>query len=316
MQSGPRKIIHIPVLLKEVRYWLRPHPGGRYLDATIGLGGHAEDILRESSPDGVLYGLDWDIEALRRARFRLKEFGSRATLIHGDFKDLAEIKEEQEILELDGLLFDLGLSALQLEVGERGFAFSRDGPLDMRMDQRMRIMAADLVNRLSEKELSNLLWRFGEERHARRIARRIVEFRKQEKISSTRQLGEIVQGAIPPKSRSLRIHPATRTFQALRIAVNRELEDLEKAIRIGVDLLRPGGRVAVISYHSLEDRIVKKALARLCQSCECLPDTSAPLCPKEPKVLLLVKSPITPGVEEVRSNPHSRSAKLRVAERI
>jgi len=286
------------------------------LDATVGLGGHAEEILRQSSPDGILYGLDWDIEALRRARSRLQGFGRRAILIRGDFKDLAEIKAEQEISELDGLLFDLGLSALQLEVAERGFAFSRNGPLDMRMDQRMRLKAADLVNHLPEKELADLIWRFGEERYARRIARRIVEFRRKEKISSTGELAEIIQRAILPRSRDFRIHPATRTFQALRIAVNRELEGLEKAIQIGVDLLRPGGRVAVISYHSLEDRIVKQALFSLSRGCDCLPDGAACHRPKERRVSLLSRKPITPKATEVRSNPRSRSAKLRVAERI
>lgn len=316
MKSGSLEIHHLPVLLKEVIHWLRPQARGRYLDATVGLGGHAEEILRQSSPDGILYGLDWDLEALERARSRLQAFGSRLILIHGSFKDLEAVKEEHGIWELDGLLFDLGLSALHVEVAERGFAFSQNGPLDMRMDQRMSLKAAELVNDLPERELADLLWQFGEERYARRIARRIVELRKQERIAGTRQLAEIVQRAIPPRSRGLRIHPATRTFQALRIAVNRELEGLDRAIQSGVGLLRPGGRVAVITYHSLEDRIVKRTLLSLSRGPHCLPDTPTFIRAEEPTVSLLTKKPITPEATELNSNPRSRSAKLRVAERI
>ena len=317
MSSGRLEIIHhTPVLLEEVLYWLRPHSGGSYLDATVGLGGHAEEILKQSSPEGLLYGLDWDGDALDRAQSGLQAFGKRAILIRGDFKDLEEIKEKHRIPELDGILFDLGLSALQLEVGARGFSFSREGPLDMRMDQHLNLKAADLVKRLSERELADLLWQFGEERWAKRIARKIVESREREEIASTRQLAEICVRAIPAKYRTYRIHPATRTFQALRIAVNRELEGLEEAIQAGVDLLRPKGRVAVISYHSLEDRIVKRTLLSLSKRGEPPSAVSARVSPKQPKVLLLTKKPVTPGAQEVEANPRSRSAKLRVAEGI
>jgi 16S rRNA (cytosine1402-N4)-methyltransferase len=317
MSPGQLETIHHdPVLLKEVLNWLGPRSGGRYLDATVGLGGHAEEILKGSSPDGLLYGVDWDRDALGRARSRLHAFGKRAILIHGDFKGLEEIKEKHRIPDLDGILFDLGLSALQLEVGERGFSFSREGPLDMRMDQHSNLKAADLVNCLSEKELADLLWRFGEERWAKRIAKRIVETRKRETIASTRQLAEICVRAIPPKYRTHRIHPATRTFQALRIAVNRELEGLEEAIQAGVDLLRPKGRVAIISYHSLEDRIVKRTLTSLSKGGEPPSDALVQASPREPKVLLLTKKPVVPTGQEVEANPRSRSAKLRVAERI
>jgi 16S rRNA (cytosine1402-N4)-methyltransferase len=264
---------------------------------------------------GILYGLDWDLQALKRARSRLEAFGSRLILIHANFKDLEELKEEHGIRELDGLLFDLGLSALHVEVAERGFAFSRNGPLDMRMDQRMGLQAAELVNDLPERELADLLWQFGEERYARRIAHRIVELRRQERITGTRQLAEIVQRAIPPRSRSFRLHPATRTFQALRIAVNRELEGLDRGIQAGVGLLRPGGRIAVIAYHSLEDRIVKRTFLSLSRGPRRLPDTPAFVRPEEPTVSLLTKKPITPSATELNSNPRSRSAKLRVAER-
>ena len=316
MNSGRPEIVHhVPVLLEEVLYWLRPHSGGRYLDATLGLGGHAEEILKGSSPAGLLYGLDWDQDALERAQSRLQIFGKRAILIHGDFKDLEEIRRRHRIPKLDGILFDLGLSALQLGVDERGFSFSREGPLDMRMDHRMRLRAADLVNRLSERDLAELIWKFGEERWSRRIARRIVEFRGKEEITSTRQLAEICERAIAPRYRTFRIHPATRTFQALRIAVNQELEGLEKAIRDGVDLLRAGGKAAIISYHSLEDRIVKQTLVSLSRGAELSSDASARFSPEKPKVLLLTKKPITPGAQEVEANPRSRSAKLRVAER-
>ena len=317
MSSGRVEIIrHTPVLLEEVLYWLRPHSGGRYLDATVGLGGHAEGILRGSSPDGLLYGFDWDQDALERARFCLQAFEGRAILIRGDFKDLKEIKEKHRILELDGILFDLGVSALQLEAGERGFSFSREGPLDMRMDQHLDLKAADLVNRLSEKELADLFWKWGEERWAKRIARKIVESREREEIASTRQLAEICLRAIPPRYRTYRIHPATRTFQALRIAVNRELEGLEEAIRAGVDLLRPEGRIAIIGYHSLEDRIAKRTLRSLSKRGGTSPDGSPQISPQEPQVLLLTKKPVTPRPQEVEANPRSRSAKLRVAERV
>lgn len=311
MEAFPSRIIHVPVLLEEVIRWLEPHPGGRYLDATVGLGGHAEEILKQSSPDGILYGLDWDSQALAVARLRLKPFSDRTILLHGSFKDLDRIAEEYGLSELDGLLFDLGLSALQLEDRERGFAFSRDGPLDMRMDRRLKLTASDLVNELSEKELACLLLEFGEERHARRIARRIVQARKKEKIVSTNQLAEIVRLSLPPRARHTRIHPATRTFQALRIAVNRELEGLDRSIQIGFGLLRSGGRMAIISYHSLEDRIVKRTLRSLSQSGG-LVDI---LAPPGGKALVLTKKPVTPAAEEVVRNPRSRSAKLRVAEK-
>jgi 16S rRNA (cytosine1402-N4)-methyltransferase len=319
MRSGRPEIFHhVPVLLEEILYWLRPHSRGRYLDATVGLGGHAEAILRQSGPEGMLYGLDWDQEALDLARSRLRSFGERAVLIRGNFKDLEELRNRYQIPQLDGILYDLGLSALQVEASERGFSFSRNGPLDMRMDQRLSLKAADLVNHLSEKDLADLFWKFGEERWARRIARRMADVRKKEEIVSTAQLAEICVRAIPPKYRTFRIHPATRTFQALRIAVNRELEGLEGAVRTGVDLLRPGGRVAVISYHSLEDRIVKQVLIGLSKGVERSQDVSA--CtfasPGEPKVLVLTKKPVTPQDEEIEANPRSRSAKLRVAERV
>lgn len=316
MRSDPSEIMHVPVLLQEVIEGLRPQSGGRYLDATIGLGGHAEQILIQSSPDGFLYGLDWDAEALEKARSRLNRFGNRVVLIHIDFKELDSIGEKEGLSGLDGLLFDLGLSSLQLESAERGFAFSRNGPLDMRMDQSSPLMAADLVNRLPERELADTIWRFGEERWARRIARRIAYVREKEEIASTRQLAEIITRAIPHSYPGLRIHPATRTFQALRIAVNRELEHLEQAIRNGIDLLRSGGRIAVISYHSLEDRIMKQTLLRLSHGCDCPPGSTVCLCKKEPRVLLITKKPITPGEAELKANPRSRSAKLRIAEKV
>ena len=310
------KIRHVPVLLEEVLCWLRPVPGGRYLDGTVGLGGHAEGILKESSPNGVLFGLDWDEEALHHARVRLEPFGERTFLIQGDFKDLAEIGKERGISELDGVLFDLGVSSLQLEVEERGFAFSRDGPLDMRMDRRLSLNAADLVSHLAEDDLADLIWRFGEEREAKRIARRIVQFRQKKEITRTQQLAEIVRQAVRSRSGRFRIHPATRTFQALRIAVNRELEGLEQAIRAAVDLLQSRGRIAVISYHSLEDRIVKQTLVSLSRHSGFSSPGEIRDAPEEPRVMRLSKKPITPKPAEVKGNPRCRSAKLRVAEKI
>lgn len=289
---------HAPVLRAEVLALLQPRPGGRYLDATVGLGGHAEAILQASEPTGTLLGIDRDGEALALAAERLAPFGPRVTLRQGRHEAVAELVGAEE--GFDGILFDLGASSLQLDSAARGFSFSREGPLDMRMDQSGGDTAADLVNRLSERELADLIFRWGEERWSRRIARAIEEARRQAPIRTTTALADIVARAIPRGAWPRYIHPATRTFQALRIAVNDELTGLGPALEEAVTLLRPGGRVAVISFHSLEDRIVKQTWRQLAAS---------------GWGRIRTKRPVTPGDAEIAVNPRARSAKLRALER-
>lgn len=290
---------HIPVLRAEVLALLRPGPGGRYLDATVGLGGHAEAILEASGPSGILLGVDRDAEALASARQRLASFGPRATLLHGRYEELAELTGDRG--PFDGVLFDLGASALQLETAERGFSFGHEGPLDMRMDRGTGHTAADLVARLSERELADLIFRWGEERWSRRIARAIVDAHRRAPIRTTTALADVVARAVPRPAWPRHIHPATRTFQAFRIAVNEELAGLGRALEDAVGLLRAGGRIAVLSFHSLEDRIVK-------QTWRALQATG--------RVGVLTRRPITPGDAEIAANPRARSARLRALERL
>ena len=289
---------HVPVLREEVLALLQPGPGGRYLDATVGLGGHAEAILQASAPGGTLLGIDRDGEALELARQRLAPFGPRVTLVRGRYEELADLPGIGQ--GFDGILFDLGSSWLQLDSAERGFSFGREGPLDMRMDRSTGQTAADLVNRLSERDLADLIFRWGEERWSRRIARAIVEARRRAPIRTTTELASLAAGVIPRRAWPRHIHPATRTFQALRIAVNDELAGLGPALEKAVALLRPGARAAAISFHSLEDRIVKQTWRGL--------EVSG-------RARVLTKRPITPGETEVAGNPRARSAKLRAVER-
>lgn len=289
---------HTPVLLTQVLAFLRPIPDGLYLDCTVGTGGHAEAILEASGPTGRLVGLDRDPEVLPLAWERLARFGPRVRLLHADYRALGAVAAAERLEAWDGVLFDLGLSSVQLDDPARGFAFSRLGPLDMRMDRAGGgVTAADLLRDLPGEELTRILREYGEERWARRIARRIVAARAAAPLTQTDQLAELVAGAIPRRAWPRRIHPATRTFQALRIAVNRELEGLAEALGAGVRGLRPGGRIVVIAFQSLEDRIVKQVLRG------------------DPGVTVLTKKPVTPGPEEVAANPRARSAKLRAAGR-
>jgi 16S rRNA (cytosine1402-N4)-methyltransferase len=278
---------------------LQPRPGGRYLDATVGVGGHAETILRASEPTGTLVGIDRDAEALALARQRLDVFGERVMLLHGRYEYLTELVGAGRAF--DGILFDLGASSLQLDTAARGFSFGREGPLDMRMDRSGGSTAADIAARLSEQELADLIFRFGEERWSRRIARAIVEARQKEPIRSTTALANVVSRAIPRRYWPRHIHPATRTFQALRIGVNDELGRLDRALVQAVDLLHPAGRVAVMSFHSLEDRIVKQEWRDM---------AAAGI------VRILTKRPMRPGEAETTANPRARSAKLRAVERL
>jgi 16S rRNA (cytosine1402-N4)-methyltransferase len=288
---------HVPVLVEEVMALLRCEPGRTYVDATLGAGGHASQILERTAPDGVVIGIEWDEEALSEARNALMPFMDRVKIFRENFIHLSDFVEAESV---DGMLLDLGLSSIQLEKAERGFSFRGEGPLDMRMDQRLNRTAADLINRLSPEELEDTLFRYGEERWAKRIARAIVQERKQEPLTTTQTLRKIVHRAIPRRFHSRRIDPATRTFQAFRIRVNEELDNLGQMLETGWKVLKRGGRICIISFHSLEDRMVKETFRRL---------------EKQGEMRLLTKKPVTPSEEEQRKNPRSRSAKLRCAER-
>lgn len=294
---------HEPVLVEEILFWLQCKPGGVYVDCTLGYAGLAVRILDHSAPDGILVGIDRDMTALAEARMRLGDAIARVQVRHGNFRDLKTHVADSGVRQVDGVIFDLGVSSPQLDRAERGFSFREDGPLDMRMDQSEGSTAADLIRDLQEAELADLIYHLGEERYARRIARAIVQARTQGVIGTTGQLAAVVKRAVPASYRHGRIHCATRTFQALRIAVNRELEVLEPALRDAVDILAPGGRVCVVSFHSLEDRIVKNTFRALAS------DPQASL-------RVLTKKPVMASEIERRRNPRSRSAKLRVGERI
>ncbi|MGD2179235.1 MAG: 16S rRNA (cytosine(1402)-N(4))-methyltransferase RsmH [Anaerolineae bacterium] len=302
---------HNPVLLKQVIDGLAVEPGGRYIDATVGGGGHAYEVLAASFPDGVLLGLDRDLAALEAAGARLAGYGERLELVHSSFDHLAEVAGARDFLPVDGILLDLGLSSLQLADADRGFSFLVDGPLDMRFDTTSSdCTAADLINHMSPEELADILYRYGEERQSRRIARAIVEARP---LQTTRELADVIEQAVG--RRRGRLHPATLSFQALRIAVNEELTALERALPQSVDLLMPGGRLVVIAFHSLEDRIVKRFMRRESRDCICPPELPICTCDHEATLSVITRKPIQPTAEEVRINPRSRSARLRIAER-
>jgi 16S rRNA (cytosine1402-N4)-methyltransferase len=307
---------HRPVLLEETIEFLQPEHGGLYIDGTLGLGGHSEAIL-EASADTRVVGLDRDREALRWATERLARFGTRFRAVHADFRDIARVLEEAGIERVRGVLVDLGVSSLQFDSEERGFSFRHDAPLDMRMDATGdEETAAELLATLAEEEIARIIYEYGEERHSRRIARWIVERRERgEPVRTTKELAELVARAVRARKAD-RIHPATRTFQALRIAVNRELEGLDEFIETAIDLLEENGRFCAISFHSLEDRIVKRALRRLSGYCEC--DRRAPFCSCGARraVEILTRRPISPGEREVEENPRARSAKLRACRRL
>jgi len=307
--------IHRPVLLREAIEALACRPGGLFIDATLGAGGHAEAILRASAPDGRLIGCDRDAEILEHARRRLAPFGKRAVLRHADHRRLGDLLAELECGPVDGILLDLGVSSLQFDDASRGFSFQQEGPLDMRMDRTCPTTAADLVNRLPKNELRALLSRYGEEPAAGRIAGAIVRSRESEPIRTTTQLARIVSTAAgAPRSR--RIHPATRTFQALRIAVNDELDGLDRRLEDLVDRLAARGRIAVISFHSLEDRVVKQTFRALSHRCLCPRRMPLCACGRPDLVRLVTTRAIRPSAGEIESNPRSRSARLRAAERM
>jgi 16S rRNA (cytosine1402-N4)-methyltransferase len=306
---------HIPVLKREVIDGLVCLSGGLYVDGTLGEGGHTEAILEATGPGGRVLGIDQDPEAIARVGQRLEGFGERLLLRQGNFIQMKEFLQAEGWDQVDGILLDLGVSSNQLDDPARGFSFKWDGPLDMRMDPNTSVSASDLVNDLSERDLSRLFWRYGEERWARSIARAIVKTRQKGRLDRTLQLAEIVRSAIPPRARRKRIHPATQTFQALRIMVNGELEQLNQVLQEGINRLRVGARFCVISYHSLEDRTVKEIFRRNEQVCQCPPDFPECVCGQVSRLRVITRKPVRPGSSEIHQNPRSRSAKLRVAEK-
>jgi 16S rRNA (cytosine1402-N4)-methyltransferase len=305
-------VVHVPVLLDELIELLEPRDGGRYVDCTLGAGGHAAAILAASAPSGALLGLDADAEILPLARERLAPFGERAAAVQANFVELGSVARERGFDRVDAVIFDLGVSSLQLDRPERGFSFQSDARLDMRLDRRQPHSAEDLVRDLPERDLADLIYRLGEEPRARQVARAIVAARQRSPITTTGQLAGVIRRVVPGG----RIHPATRTFQALRIAVNAELDNLRSAVGQAHDLLRDGGRLAVISFHSLEDRIVKQYLAAQASPCVCPPRVPICTCGRAPTLELITRKPVTAGQAEVARNPRSRSAKLRVARRL
>ena len=292
---------HIPVMVHEVLFYLDPQKDGIYVDCTVGTGGHSLAIMERTAGKVKLIGIDWDEEALKIASERLRKFRDKTILVRASFVEIKKVLESLGITEVNGFLYDLGISSLQLNDPKRGFSFKEDNPLDMRMDIRKDITAAQLVNKLSLRELESIFRTFGEERWAARMAKFIVEERKKQPISTTKQLVTTLKRAVPAKFRKgSRIHFATRVFQALRIAVNQELENIRLGIPAAIDLLKKGGRICVISYHSLEDRIVKRIFKEV----------------EGKELILITPKVVKPSSEEIQNNPRSRSAKLRVAEKI
>ncbi len=289
------QIIHIPVLLKEAIHFLAPVDGGIYVDGTLGLGGHAEKILQSCGPSGRVIGFEWDATALALARKRLAPFGERFYALHRNYAEIMDELMDMGIHKIDGLLLDLGVSSLQFDTGVRGFSYQTEGPLDMRMDKRAHPSAEEIINNYSREDLADIFYYYGEERQARRIAAHIVAERARNRISSTLHLARTVAAAVPKKFQPRKIHVATKVFQALRIAVNKELDNLAAALDTVTKILTPGGRVCIIAFHSLEDRLVKWKFK------------------ENPELHILTKKPVIPGAEEVKMNPRARSAKLRAA---
>lgn len=307
---------HRPVLLHECIEGLAVRPDGVYVDGTAGGAGHSFEIASLLSDHGRLIALDQDETAVKVASERLSVFGARARVVHSNFRELDNVCRMLGVDEINGLLLDLGVSSYQLDTAERGFSYQADAPLDMRMDENNPLTAKDVVNQYSEERLKNILWQYGEERFAPRIASAIVRARESAPILTTGELVKIIKGAIPVAAREGGHHPAKRSFQAIRIEVNAELDVIEPAIRAAASLLAPGGRIAIITFHSLEDRIVKQTFANLAAGCTCPPGFPVCVCGKKPILKIVNHKPITASPEELESNPRSRSAKLRIAEKI
>ena len=305
---------HQSVMPEEVLHWLQPIAGGIYLDGTLGGAGHSRLIL-DAAAESHLIGLDRDPAALQEAKSILAPYGDRVSLHHATFDQAAQILQQLGIDGLDGMLLDLGVSSHQLDTPERGFSFRYDAPLDMRMNPTTGITAADVVNQFEEAELLRIFFEYGEERYSRRIVRRILAQRQESALMKTGELAELIRQAIPGGHKPSRIHPATRVFQALRIYVNDELGQLERGVTTAISLLKPGGRLVVISFHSLEDRIVKHLLRKKAQGCICPPRLPVCQCDHTPDVKILTRRGVKAGEDEIEQNSRSRSAILRAAER-
>ena len=305
---------HQPVLLEECLQALDIRPEGVYLDGTLGRAGHSLEILRRLK-GGRLIGIDRDMTAIAAARERLAEFGDRVTLVHSNFSEIGDVLRDLGVSGVDGMLFDLGVSSPQLVEAHRGFSYMQDAPLDMRMDETAALDAFQVVNTWGEEELRRILYDYGEERYAPQIARAIVRRRGERPIATTLELVEVIRSAMPGAALREKQHPAKRSFQAIRIAVNGELDALPPMLHGAVEWLNPGGRLAVITFHSLEDRIVKQTMRELATGCTCPPEFPVCVCGKKPKLKLITRKPIVSGPEELERNPRARSAKLRVAER-
>ena len=318
MEEKAKKIecSHRSVLLDECIEALAIKPDGVYLDGTAGGGGHSSEIARHLGDSGLLIAIDQDETAVAVVTERLSSFGLRARVVRNNFCELSEVCREQGIDEIDGLLLDLGVSSHQLDTPERGFSYQADAPLDMRMDKRKSLSAYEVVNTYPQEKLKKILFDYGEERYAPAIASAIVKRREQKPIETTAELSDLIKYAIPPAAREGGHHPAKRSFQAIRIEVNAELDVIEPAIRSAVSLLRRGGRIAIITFHSLEDRIVKQTFSDLASGCTCPRDFPICVCGKKPSVKVITKKPILPSRKELEENPRSRSAKLRVAEKL
>jgi len=314
--AGVAGFAHTSVMPEEVLEYLQPRSGGIYVDGTLGGGGHAGLILESTNPDGRLVGFDRDPEALATATARLALYGERFTPVHANFSEAPGELERLGIERVDGMLLDLGVSSWQLDSAERGFSFREDGPLDMRMNPREGESAAEVLQSLDEQKLADIFFTFGEERYARRIARAIVRRREEQPLATTLELADLVRGAVPGGHVPARIHPATRVFMALRIYVNRELEHVERGVAQAIELLRPGGRLVVISFHSLEDRLVKNLFREAARTCICPPEFPVCTCTVEPKVKVLTRKSVKASDAEIAANSRSRSAVLRAVERL
>jgi 16S rRNA (cytosine1402-N4)-methyltransferase len=307
---------HKPVLVNEVMQYMRCREGGIYIDGTIGGGGHALEICRRIGGDGLLIGIDKDDQALAHAAETLKEYSGCVRLIKGDFRYMRALVNDTGVNEVDGVLLDLGVSSHQLDDAERGFSYNAEAALDMRMDKQQLLMARDVVNTYDEKRLYEIIRDYGEERWAKRIASFIVKERQRYPIETTSQLVEVIKKAMPAAARREGPHPARRTFQAIRIEVNDELNSIKEGLIQALDCLKPGGRLCVISFHSLEDRLVKDTFRRWQNPCTCPPDTPVCVCGNKPVAAIVTKKPVTASPDEVASNPRARSAKLRVCEKL
>lgn len=304
---------HKPVLLDECIEALAICSDGVYVDGTLGRAGHSSEIAKRLSAGGRLIGIDRDLDAIEAGRERLDEYKENVTLYHGNFRDMAYILDELEIDAADGILLDLGVSSPQLDEAERGFSYMEDAPLDMRMDRTEGMTAAELVNTVAKEELERILFEYGEERYSRRIAANIVKYREKKGIETTLELVGIIKSAMPSAALKEKQHPAKRSFQALRIAVNDELGALSQVLENAVGCLKPGGRLAIITFHSLEDRLVKKSFQQLANPCTCPSELPMCVCGKKPMIEIATRKPIIPTAVEIERNPRARSAKLRVA---